>query len=35
MIERHYADWMEPDTAAELAALGGTPTYTARTATAV
>jgi len=23
MIERHYADWMEPETAAELAALGG------------
>jgi integrase len=24
MIEKHYADWMEPETAAELAALGGT-----------
>jgi integrase len=28
MIEKHYADWMEPETAAELAALGGTPTAT-------
>jgi integrase len=35
MIERHYADWMEPETAAELAALGGTPTKTRRVAEAV
>ena len=26
MMERHYADWMEAETAAELAARGGTPT---------
>jgi hypothetical protein len=29
MIERHYADWMAPESAAELAALGGTPAATA------
>jgi integrase len=35
MIEKHYADWMEPETAAELAGLGGTPTSTAPTAKVV
>jgi integrase len=35
MIEKHYADWMEPETAAELAALGGTPTRSDRAARAV
>jgi integrase len=30
MIERHYADWMEPETAAELAGLGGAPSVTTR-----
>jgi integrase len=35
MIERHYADWMEPETAAELAGLGGTPMHNKRVAEAV
>jgi integrase len=35
MIEKHYADWMEPETAAELAGLGGTPKQTAKIAEAV
>jgi hypothetical protein len=26
MMERNYADWLEPETPAELAGLGGTPT---------
>jgi integrase len=32
MIEKHYADWMEPETAGELAGLGGTPKQTAKVA---
>src|SRR5262245_7958382 len=35
MIEQHYADWMEPKTPAELAALGGQPTTRSRVVEAV
>ena len=35
MIEKHYADWLEPETATELAGLGGTPTLTQQIAEAI